>query len=88
MDQKGTFYSNLMVTKTYSLDTVTVNMVAGLAIRLSTSLGRKVSQGEVLRMAVKGLVDRLDEEEAAEAELERDEYEAEATAAEMGTDYE
>jgi len=84
MDHLGTYYSNMAVSKTYSLDAVTVNMVAGLARRLSTDMGRTVSQGEVVRMAVKRLVQTLDEEEAAEAEAERDEYELEEAAAEAG----
>ena len=88
MEQKGTFYSNASLTKNYSVDLNTINMVADLAKRLTLEMGRTVSQGEVVRMAVRGLADRLDEEDAAEAEAERNEYELEATAAEMGVDYE
>ena len=75
---------NMPVTKNYSLDLVTVNLIKQLAGRLSTEMGERVSEGRVVRIAVKGLADRLDEEEAAEAELERDEYELEAALDEVG----
>lgn len=84
MDHLGTYYSNMAVTKTYSVDAVTVNLIAKLAKRLSTDMGRNVSQGEVVRIAAKRLDAALDEEEAAEAEAERDEYELEEAAAEAG----
>lgn len=77
----------MKVVKTYSLDVGTIQKIRDIANRYD-EMGRNVSQGEVIRIAVKALADRLDEEDAAEAEAERDEYELEATAAEMGTDYE
>jgi len=78
---------NVSVIKTYSVDMVTIQRVREI-VKKYEEMGRSVSQGEVLRIAVKLLWDSLIEAEAAEAEVERDEYELEATAAEMGTDYE
>lgn len=72
---------NMSVIKTYSVDLTTVDLIKQLAKRLSIQDGEKVSEGRVIRMAVRGLADRLDEEDAAEAEAERDEYELEEAAA-------
>lgn len=66
---------NVSVIKTYSVDMPTVELIKQLARRLTIQDGEKVSEGKVIRMAVRGLADRLDEEDAAEAEAERDEYE-------------
>ena len=80
---------NGSVIKTYSLDAVTIDLVKGLANRMSRSNGRDVSQGEVIRVAVKGLADRLDEEDEAEAEVIREDEEDEAAAEFVeGLDYE
>lgn len=58
---------NMAITKTYSLTLRHIGMVTDMAERLSQKEKTKISQGEVLRLAIEELWEKLERDEIGQA---------------------